>query len=109
MSNFVRFVTAGLGVPPCWRTHSKASARVMQARRQVKATDFLSAELPNSTAIMALCPPQITFDSFLPDLLFSGPTSLRAGCRCLLSLRVDAGPEGIHDIYHARRGRSPNG
>src|SRR5262249_62260719 len=109
MSNFVRLVTVWLGIPPCWRTTSKAWARVMQARRPVKATELLSAELSNSTANMALVTAQDYVRLIFARPLFSGPTNLRAGCRCLLFLRVDAGPEGIHDIYHAWRGRSPNG
>jgi hypothetical protein len=52
MSSFVRFVTAWLGVPPCWRTTSKASARVMHARRPVKATEDFSAELSSSAGVM---------------------------------------------------------
>ena len=51
-ANFVRFVTVWLGIPPRWRTTSKALARVIQARRQVKATELLSAELSYSTGVM---------------------------------------------------------
>src|SRR4029077_18428902 len=52
MSKFVRFVTAWLGIPPCWRTTSKASARLMHTSRPVKATEPLSAELSSSPGIM---------------------------------------------------------
>src|SRR6516165_9425070 len=57
-STLVCRLTVWLGVPPCERTSSNASARVMQARRPVKATVLLSAELSNSigfiTSIVAL-------------------------------------------------------
>src|SRR5260370_27998025 len=52
-STLVCRVTVWLGVPPCERTNSNASARVMQARRPVKATVLLSAELPNSIGVIA--------------------------------------------------------
>jgi hypothetical protein len=58
MRTCVRFVTSGLGAPPCWRTTSNASARLMQASRPVKATEDLSAEPSNSTEVM--CLPRLT-------------------------------------------------
>src|SRR5262249_61893966 len=58
-STLVCRVTVWLGVPPCERTISNASARVMQARRPVKATVLLSAELSNSvTVITPIVAPQ---------------------------------------------------
>src|SRR6516165_8172305 len=104
MSNFVRFVTASLRVPPRWRTTSNASARDMQARRPVKATELLSAEPSNSTGVMV--PSGILGhrrDSLLARLLFSRPTDLRTWCRCLLFLHIDAGSKRIHEIDHVGR------
>src|SRR5215469_7100367 len=107
MSNFVRFVTSWLGVPPWRRTTSKASARDMQARRPVKATELLSAELSNSTGVMSPRPLPCS-ESLLAGSLFSRPTSLCAGCRRLLFLRIDAGPKGIDQIDHVGRWGTPN-
>src|SRR5260370_35810688 len=65
VSTLVCRVTAWLGVPPWWRTTSNASARLMQAKRPVKATVLLSAELSNSitgvTAIIALRKERLTY------------------------------------------------
>ena len=71
MSDFVRFVTAGLGVPPRWRTTSKASARLMQASRPVKATENLSAELVEfNSRHGSTVTAKITVDSLLAGLSF---------------------------------------
>src|SRR5262249_44472908 len=107
MSNLVSFVTSWLGVPPWRRTTSKASARDMQARRPVKATELLSAELSNSTGVMSPRPLPCS-ESLLADSLFSRPTSLCAGCRRLLFLGMDTGPKGIDQIDHPRRWGTPN-
>jgi hypothetical protein len=53
MSKFVRLVTAWLTLRHAGAL-PKASARVMQARRPVNATEPLIAELFNSTAMMRL-------------------------------------------------------
>jgi hypothetical protein len=50
----VRFVTDRLGVPPCDRITSNASARLIQASRPVRATDDLRAEPSTSTKVMTL-------------------------------------------------------
>src|SRR5215472_3248102 len=105
ISNLVPLVTVWLGVPPRWRTTSNASARVMQARRPVKATELLSAELSNSTGVMSPRPPPYR-ESLLAGSLFSRPTNLSTGCGCLLFPRIDARSQGINQIDDPRR-RSP--
>src|ERR1700751_1182319 len=95
MRSFVRFVTAGLGVPPRWRTSSNASARLMQASRPVKATEDLSAEPSSSTDIMLA--------SLLASPLCGGAARLSAWGRGFLFLSIDAGAQGIHEIDYLRR------
>src|SRR5215469_16176894 len=98
MSSFVRFVTPGLGVPPHFRTTSNASARLMQASRPVKATEFSSAELFGSTGIM-ICPPKGS-DSLLARPLFGRSTRLGTRGWSFLFLGIDTGPKGVHEIDH---------
>src|SRR5262249_41626810 len=81
--------------------------RVMHASCPVKATERLSAELSNSTDVIA--PPAGSRPtSLLAGSLFSRPTNSRTGRRCLLLLRIDAGPEGIDQIDHSRRWGPPD-
>src|SRR5262249_1887067 len=80
----------------------------MQARRPVKATELLSAELSDSTGVMV--PSGILNhgrDSLLARLLFSRPAKLRTGRRCLLFLRIDARSQRVHQIDNARRRYPP--
>src|SRR6516165_8671015 len=106
-STLVCRVTVWLGVPPCERTTSNASARVMQARRPVKATVLLSAELSNSVTVIT--PIVAGATHLLSCLLLSRPASARTGCWSLLLLRIDTGTKRFHQIDHARRRSFPSG
>src|SRR5262245_7278426 len=73
----------------------------MQARRPVKATVRLSAELSNSVTVIT---PIVAGATHLSScLLLSRPTSARTGCWSLLLLRIDTGTKSFHQIDHARR------
>src|SRR5215469_9844299 len=107
-STLVCRVTVWLGVPPCERTTSNASARVMQARRPVKATVLLSAELSNSVTVITPIVARRSATHLSSCLLLSRPASARTGCWSLLLLRIDTGTKRFHQIDHARRRSLPS-
>src|SRR5262245_63502460 len=79
----------------------------MQARRPVKATVHLSAELSSSVTVIT---PIVAGANHLPScFLLSRPASARTGCWSLLLLRIDTGTKSFHQIDHARRRSLPSG
>jgi hypothetical protein len=55
MSKFVRLVTASLGVPPCWRTTSKASARLDAVVGELDGKDLRRTPIEYRKSSLANC------------------------------------------------------
>src|SRR5215813_7381649 len=98
MSTCVRFVTAGLGVPPRCRTTSNASARLMHASRPVKATEDLSAKPSSSTDVIIYYPDHFSLARFL-----AGRRAWVLGAGAFFFSASILDPQRVHEIDHLRR------